>query len=350
MNEMKILRKQNGDGIAVIVYGVTLMLVFTFLAINIVNGKIIENGYNSLRDSIQSASTGSVIHLLTSTDTSSMTETQSQVIQNNGQDKNNKDDSIPPYDIYLQLALGYIINRAPVNNPPVVDPKEDNVVVQTGNVNNFIKLDHKRVVNSTLALLEDSVIRGRDAAGLLDIHNTDYFKILMIFIEPHYNNTTYEKYFNIIVYGNKYGTAQGKTYFAGASDGDMKKVYQNLNEQINIIINANDPTTENLNSTDYALKESDGSLSKMKINVNLADGNVTGEELMRKMETKPYYMIVVKDFALPTLFRQQYTHKEEDENIFKQLFKDISGDGHLKTPIIALNSAKVERKLEGSKK
>lgn len=338
---MNILRKNKGDGIAVIVYGVTLMLVFVFLAINIVNGKIIENGYNSLRDSIQSASVGSVIHLLASS--TGVTDEQDKVINNNGLIE--RDSSIPAYDIYLQLALGYIINRAPKT-------ETSSETVETGSVNNFIKLDHKRVVNSTLALLEDSVIRGVDSQGKsINIHNTDYFKILMIFIEPHYNNTTYEKYYNVIVYGNKEGTEQGKTYLVGTSKGDLNAAYKALNNTINTIVNSNDPTVEGNSSMAYALLDSSGKSRGIAINVNLADGNGDkGETLMRKMETKPYYMIVVKDFALPTLFRQHYTHSEESENIFKQLFKEISGDGHLQTPIIALNSAKIERKLDGSKK
>ena len=343
------LNKQKGDGIAVVVYGVTLMIVFVFLAINLLNGKIIENGYNSLRDSIQSAATGSVIHLLTTTDSDNMTQEQSSLVNKTGQ---NSDNVHAPYDIYLQLALGYIINRA--QDPGVIsDPDEDNVVVQTGNVNNFIKLDHKKVVSSTLALLEDSVIRGKSVIGArsetLPIYNTNYFKILMIFIEPLYNND-YEKYFNIIVYGNgdvskdSDGSLilQGKTYLAGSSEGDMTALYNNINAEIKNIVNAPNPTGTGV---DYGINSS--------ISIHLTDGNSTsGEELMRKMETKPYYLIVVKDFALPTLFQNVYTDTDvsanEKTNIFRGAFEAISGNGRLKTPIVALNSAKIERKVEGS--
>jgi len=68
----------------------------------------------------------------------------------------------------------------------------------------------------------------------------------------------------------------------------------------------------------------------------------------RKMETKPYYMVVVKDFALPTLFQDTYTNVQKNKNIFRSAFEAISGDGRLKTPIVALNAANVERKLGGS--
>jgi len=351
--KLRQMNKQNGDGIAVLVYGVTLMLVFTFLAINVVNGQIIENGYNSLRDAVQSASTGSVIHLLTSTDT--VTEEQGNVIDKNG--LQNKDNNLPPYDIYLQLALGYIINRAPNGSGINATTQDDSNKVQTGNVNNFIKLDHKKVISSTLALLEDSVIRGKKTQeGVhtpLDITDTEYFKILMIFIEPHYNNNNYEKYFNIIVYGNgdvsKSGgsvTYAGKTYFAGSSSGDPKYVYDNVQDTLTSIVNSDDPIGNGIN---YRLEDADG--RQMHLKVSLTDGNHEEEkDLMRKMETKPYYMIVVKDFALPTLFRNTYTDVKKGSNIFRDVFNSLSGDGRLKTPIVALNSAKVERKLEGSKK
>ena len=343
------LNNEKGDGIAIVVYGVTLMLVFVFLAINLLNGKIIENGYNSLRDSIQSAATGSVIHLLTTTNADNMTQEQSTQI-NKTQD--NSGNVVAPYDLYLQLALGYIINRT--QDPNVVsNPKEDNVVVQTGNVNNFIKLDHKKVVSSTLALLEDSVIRGKKVVGgsstTLPIYNTDYFKVLMMFIEPLYNNE-YEKYFNIIVYGNGDVSRaadgslilQGKTYPAGASTGNMTDVYNNINTVIKGIVNRADPTGT---TVDYGIDST--------ISIHLTDGNSTsGEELMRKMETKPYYLIVVKDFALPTLFQNVYTDTDvagnRNTNIFRGAFEAISGNGRLKTPIVALNSAKIERKLGGS--
>ena len=349
--KLRQLTKQNGDGIAVLVYGVTLMLVFTFLAINVVNGQIIESGYNSLRDAVQSASTGSVIHLLMNTD--STTEEQGNVIDKNGMIE--KDDNIPPYDLYLQLALGYIINRAPNGRGIDATTQADSNKVQTGNVNNFIKLDHKKVIGSTLALLEDSVIRGKETEeGVhtpLDITNTKHFKILMIFIEPHYNNNDYEKYFNIIVYGNgdverngKNLTYSGKTYFAGARSGDPKDVYDNVQNILSEIVNHDDPIG---NGKNYRLEDTSG--RRIHLKVSLTDGNHEDEkELMRKMETKPYYLIVVKDFALPTLFRNTYTNLEEESNIFKDVFNSLSGDGHLKTPIVALNSAKIERKVEGS--
>lgn len=337
---LRMLSKQNGDGIAVLVYGITLMLVFTFLAINIANGKVIENSYNALRDSVQAASTGSVIHLLTSVD--SYKEQESE--KTNTTSGATKSEQRLNYDIYLQLALGYIINRQPASEP-VTDAAKDNVVVQTGNINNFIKLDHKRVVNSTLALLEDSTLRGKNGGQSLKLTGEralNYFKVLMIFIEPHYDNTSYKKGFDIIVYGNELGAELGTVYPMETeiqSLSDMKTVYRRINDKIDNIVNSSTPIYGG--SSNYGIDYT--------FHVNLNEGDISEEELIRRMETKPYYMVVVKDFALPTLFQQTYTHaegqKEENGSIFKNAFESLSGDGRLRTPIVALNSAKLERKL-----
>lgn len=335
------VNRQNGDGIAVIVYGVTLMIVFTFLAINILNGKIIENGYNSLRDSIMSATTGSVIHLMTSVDSYKEQEQDTKK-------QNTSEESTPTrlnYDLYLQLALGYIINRNP-DPGNIANPQEDNKVVQSGNINNFLKLDHKKVVESTLALLEDSVIRGKGNANTpLNIRGeaaTKHFKILMIFIEPHYDNSTYQKGFDIIVYGNEKGSEVGTIYpiTVTVDDAtDMGDVYEAIELQINNIVNSGTPV---YGGTTDAYK------IPYHISVKLLEGHSTRDEMVRNMETKPYYVVVVKDFALPTLFRNTYTDVNAKSNIFRSAFESLSGDGHLKTPIVALNSAKIERKLGGS--
>jgi len=338
--KLRKMNKQNGDGIAVVVYGITLMLVFTFLAINIANGKIIENGYNALRDSVFAASSGSVIHLMTSVDSYNEQEKD----QTNVRGGESKSESRLNYDLYLQLALGYIINRTPVE--PSASSSEDDVVVQSGNVNNFIKLDHTRVVNSTLALLEDSSMRGKKNGTILPLTGEqalEHFKVLMIFIEPHYDNSSYKKGFDIIVYGNELGAEQGTVYPLQArieGSTDMAAVYRIINDQIDDIVNSSTPVYGG--SSNYGIDYS--------FHVNLNDGSSSKEEMIRKMETKPYYMVVVKDFALPTLFQQTYTHAaghdDESGNIFKDAFGALSGDGRLKTPIIALNSGKVERKLK----
>ena len=75
----------------------------------------------------------------------------------------------------------------------LTEVKQTGNVVESGTVNNFIKLDHKKVVNSTLALLDDSVVK---RAGR-SIHDTSRYKILMFFIEPNYD-TNYKKSFNML--------------------------------------------------------------------------------------------------------------------------------------------------------
>ena len=148
MNTRDIIKDNKGSGLGVILYGVTLLLILVFIAVNIVNAKVIENGCNSLRDAVQSASAGSVIHLLTKENQTTNTQAQKNIITGDS------------YDIYLQLALGYIINR----NTNAIN----NTYAQSGELNNFIKLDHQKVVNETMALLEAAVIRRRGAGSIND--------------------------------------------------------------------------------------------------------------------------------------------------------------------------------------
>lgn len=313
-----ILQNNKGSGIAVVIYGVVLMLLLIFTAINTLNAKIIENAYNSLRDSVLAASSGSVIHLLT--DSSGSTQAQNTVIT----DKS--------YDVYLQLALGYIINRTDNNS---------STSVQGAEINNFIKLDHKKVVNSTMALLDDAVVRNKknSSGDKIGINNTEKFKILMFFIEPMYSESDYEKYFNIIMYTNgdcdEDGnlTGNGRVDLAGAdiSGSSMKDVYNNIQSRINGLVN--DHTIFN---------EDENTFTTFSINLNPSGGSL--DNLVRRMETVPYYLIVVKDFALPTLFNGVETNS--NESIFKSAFTSLSGDGKLKTPMCALNSGKTERKLK----
>lgn len=310
---MKLLKNNKGSGIAVIIYGVVLMLALVFTAINILNAKVIENGYNSLRDAVFSASSGSVIHLLTSQQGG--TASQNEVITKKA------------YDVYLQLALGYIINRTSTTSSTAVNGAE---------INNFIKLDHKKVVNSTMALLDDAVMRNKKSgAGKVSINETDKFKILMFFIEPRYSETDYEKYFDIIMYTNKDCDDDGNLIGDGVVDfaggevrGSMEQVYSNIQSRINGMVNETFPIN--------------GTRDSFSINLNATGG--TYDELIRKMETMPYYIIVVKDFALPTVFDGVETNS--DESIFKSAFTSLSGDGKLKTPMCALNSGKTERKLQ----
>jgi len=304
-----------GSGLAVVLYGVTLLLVLIFTAINFVNSKVIEDGYNSLRDAVQAASSGSVIHLIESQERAD--EQQKNVNEQEGSIENSY------YDVYLQLALGYFINR-----DSGVD-KDDDKIVQTGDINNFIKLDHQKVVNSTMSLLKDAVYRDKTR----DIKYTGDYKILMFFIEPNYTEGN-KKYFNIIAYGNcadSYTGSDNKILeFAQVDTSkciDMKDAYQKIEDAINGIVNNNK----------YYKTDND-----FDINLN-AKGTSDYEGLIRAMETYPHYLIVVKDFALPTIFDN--TDTTDDGDGIRRLF-DLSGGNTLKTPMCALNTGKVQRQYE----
>ena len=314
-NLNKYIFNNKGSGIGVILYGMTLLLILIFTAVNIVNSKVIENGYNSLRDAVYSASTGSVIHLLTTN--RETTKAQNDLI---------KDAS---YDVYLQLALGYLINRNPVSS--------SDRYVQNGELNNFIKLDHQKVVNSTMALFSDAVFRNKGVKSERDkeISNTDKYKILMFFIEP-YADTSNQKYFDIICYSNDGWNGDIKekgAYARGAvklESGNMKSVYQGVQGQINNIVNG------------FC---DDG--RKYNININANGGDLAGK--VREMETYPHYIIVIKDFALPTIFDGVDTNDKERAGIrslFKSAATSLSGDGKLHTPMCALNTGKVQRQTE----
>lgn len=354
MKDLNKLLNNKGSGLGVIFYGITLLLVLIFTAINILNSKVIEDGYNSLREAVQAASSGSVIHLLTEqvTDSSTgKTEAQKQTasIEHAG------------YDLYLQLALGYFINWEEDTDTG------DDTKVQTGDINNFIKLDHQKVVNSTLALFEEAVYRF-DNAG--EISDTSKYKIMMFFIEPFQNGGT--KFFDIIAYGNgdytnvinaKWKNESGvviksencKTIASELARGQvkvrpgesMKEVYGRIEATIEDIVNCKnnsdkwDGSMETSKLVFYKIKSSGDNYS-----INLSVPGSGYEEKIRKMETHPYYMIVVKDFALPTIFDDKETN-EEGVGIWSAFnSKDKNTKTTLKTPMCALNSGKVERQEE----
>ena len=333
-NLNKHISNNKGSGIGVILYGMTLLLILIFTAVNIVNSKTIENGYNSLRDAVYSASTGSVIHLLTSN--RSTTTAQNSII------------SSANYDVYLQLALGYLINRNPVSS--------SDRYVQNGELNNFIKLDHQKVVNSTMALFADAVFRNKGAKTERDaeISNIDKYKILMFFIEP-YADASNQKYFDIICYSNDGWNGNISREYARSmvklDTGNMKNVYKNVEDEINIIVNGDysSRTTykETKNTKKFLKLGYDGGSKKYRINLN-----ATGSDLaqkVREMETYPHYLIVVKDFALPTIFDGVDTNNKEEVGIkhaFKSIATSLSGDGTLHTPMCALNTGKVQRQTE----
>lgn len=314
--------KNDGSGLGVVFYGVTVLLILLFTAINIVNSKVIENGYNSLRDAVQTASSGSVIHLLTSQ--RNTTSAQSQIISgNNG--------SQASYDIYLQLALGYLVNR---NYDTATS---SGTVVSTGEINNFIKLDHQKVVNTTMSLLEDAVVRNKAKS----INDTDDYKVMMFFIEP-YQTEAGKKFFNIIAYGNgDYigGNIQNELAIGivGLDRDNMKSVYKAVEDSISSIVNCAYGGMSEANKQKYSNGRS------FDINLN-SQGSRDYDQLIREMETYPHYVIVVKDFALPTIFDGKDTN--DSGAGIKSVFTSLSGDGSLSVPMCALNSGKVQRQVE----
>ena len=307
-NLNKYILNNKGSGLGVILYGMTLLLILIFTAVNIMNSKVIESGYNSLRDAVQSASTGAVIHLLTSN--RSTTTAQNNNIAAAG------------YDVYLQLALGYLINR---NENAITSDR----YVQNGEINNFIKLDHQKVVNSTMALFADAVFRNRGTNHYQTISNTDKYKILMFFIEP-YADAGNQKYFDIICYSNSGWNGNVTAEYARSAvkldAGNMKSVYNGVQGQINSIVNG------------FC---DDGKSYNININANGSDLAYK----VREMQTYPHYLIVVKDFALPTIFTGVDTNDREKAGV-RTLFTSLSGDGKLHTPMCALNTGKVQRQTE----
>jgi hypothetical protein len=304
----KHISNNSGSGIGVILYGMTLLLILIFTAVNIVNSKTIESGYNSLRDAVYSASTGSVIHLLTSN--RSTTSAQNSIISNAN------------YDVYLQLALGYLINRNPTSS-------SSDRYVQNGELNNFIKLDHQKVVNSTMALFADAVFRNRGGNHYETISDTNKYKILMFFIEP-YADAGNQKYFDIICYSNNGWNGNVTAEYARSAvkldAGNMRSVYNGVQGQINSIVNGFCDDGRSYN-----------------ININANGSDLAGK--VREMETYPHYLIVVKDFALPTIFDGVDTNDRERAGI-RSIFTSLSGDGKLHTPMCALNTGKVQRQTE----
>jgi len=335
------VKNNKGSGLGVILYGVTLLLILVFTAVNIVNSKVIENGYNSLRDAVQTASSGAVIHLLTS-ERENATSAQKDIIRE------------AEYDIYLQLALGYLINRNQTSS--------NDTFVQTGEINNFIKLDHQKVVNTTMALLEDAVIRNKvDAENKkILISDTDRYKIMMFFIEPYRDDESGAKYFDIIAYGNgDYKDSDGDGVYniegqlaktiVKSSGTSMKDVYRNVERAISDIVNCKASTNNSylieygsFDSNSYnvlSFDRDDNQNAKTEFNIKLNSTN-DYDRLIREMETYPHYVIVVKDFALPTIF------DSTDTNALKGVATSLSGDGKLRTPMCALNSGKTERQVE----
>ncbi|MBQ7667703.1 MAG: InlB B-repeat-containing protein [Clostridia bacterium] len=299
------LKLKRGSGIAVIVFGVFLLLAFIFTSTNLLNAKFVEYGYNNLRDAVMSASSGSVTHLLLSS---------SQNTTTIGETRQATDIT---YDPYLQLALGYIINYENSSSPS----NSSTIGVER---NNFLKFDHQKVITSTLRLIDDTVLGG----DRLLYGDVNQYQVIMFFIEPVYDKN-YVKSFNLIYYTNKNDPYiepyKGHFIRVGEGANSMQAIYNSLNSTINRVVN------------DYVVTEL-GFPSTKRYNIRLNSGDLSEEELVRSMQTRPYYLIVVKDFALPTIFN---TTTQSDGTI-----KSAFGvDNKLSSPMCALNAGKVERKI-----
>ena len=77
-------------------------------------------------------------------------------------------------------------------------------------------------------------------------------------------------------------------------------------------------------------KEAYNISTKFDINLN-ATGSYDYNKLIREMETYPHYLIVVKDFALPTIFDGVETNSGNPG--IKSVFTSLSGDGSLSSPM-----------------
>lgn len=298
----KFVKSEKGDGISIVIYGTIVMMVFIFTAVNFLNGKIIEEKFNTLKDAVESAAAGSVVHLLTGENAGSIT-----------QNKQNTDIS---YDVYLQLALGYLINYEGQGN------------VAVGATNNFIRIDHAKAVESTLELISKSVL-GQNKDYL--IKNPDKYSILMFFIEPSSNyDKDYRKTYDLIVYRtDQNGMYNETTGYKGTVFATNLTTYTAIEEAINNQVNS-----QYVNGT---LSSTKGVSGYTQYNISLgANSKEDQDSLLRSMGDYPYYLIVVKDFKLPSLLSSDTS---KGSNIL------VMNDGKLKKPIATLQAGKVERKV-----
>lgn len=290
-----IVKKETGSGIGVVIYGIVIMLVLSLVSINILNAKIIQDGYDRLRDSVEAAAAGSVLHIAMenqSSTVSSSTRSEYQV----------------EYDPWLQLALGFLMTSDATTS------SFGNNAISSGNTvtNDFIKFDREKVVTHTMRLLQDGIL---SKSGEI-VTNTSKYKIKMVFLEPSYNSSL-NKNIDIVVYENN------PTMFDAhlVPNGNFKGV---------AYLASGNTDTELMNSVENAIN-------------SVVDGfsiSLAGRAgLIEDLQTRPYYFIIIEDFALPTLFG------DTRDNVFVSLTQGLTGDGHV-GPMFALQGANTNRRVD----
>ena len=298
-----ILKNESGSGMGVVIYGIVIMLVLSLVSINILNAKIIQDGYDRLRDSVEAAAAGSVLHIALGNqedfaDTNSLTS---------------KSDYQVAYDPWLQLALGFLMTSdatgGSVGN--AIDTSGGNQTV----ANDFIKFDRERVVTHTMKVLQDGVLKSTG-----NITDSKY-KIKMVFLEPAYTSSL-DKNIDIIVYDN--------TMFELKSDGNIKT---NSSFKGKAWV-ATGSTDEDLMYDEYTGVQgviNNNVVSGVKINL---EGN---NDLLEGLKTRPYYFIIIEDFPLPTLFGG-----DTRNNIFATMGSMV--EEHV--TMFALQGANTNRKID----
>ena len=299
-----MLKKESGSGIGIVIYGIVVLLVLSLVSINILNAKIIQDGYDRLRDSLDAAVSGSVLHIALDNqqkdDISGSVGTDTYQYQ---------------YDPWLQLALGFLMTSDSISGGGTALEGENTVT------NDFIKFDRKKVVTHTMRVLQDGVLSNADSI-LATQGGTHKYQVIMVFLEPAYDDEL-DKSIDIIAYDTSMFIETGGNIKPNdGPGGNFKGVYYNVGANIGEI---NTAITNIVNSRFPSGKTYDISL------------NGGDDDLVEQLKTRPYYFVIVKDFALPTLFGDT-----KNDNVFVDL--TVSGDGHV-GPMFALQGANTKRKI-----
>lgn len=294
-----MLKKETGSGIGVVIYGIVIILVLTLVGINILNAKIIQDGYDRLRDSLDAAAAGSVLHIAWNND-------QKDEVKNISSGNYTYD-----YDPWLQLALGFLM-KSDATDTVVGDSAIDEGETVT---NDYIKFDRKRVVTHTMRVLQDGVLGTTES-----ILNNNKYQIIMVFLEPVYNDAL-NRTIDIITYDSSmFINSGGNIVPNDGAGGNFVGNYVNVAFEEGAISSA----ITNIVNSRFA--------SDKNYDINLGGDN---SNLIEQLKTRPYYFVIIKDFALPTLFG------DTQNNVFVDL--TISGDGHV-GPMFALQGANTKRR------
>jgi len=201
-----LLKKESGSGIGIVIYGIVVLLVLSLVSINILNAKIIQDGYDRLRDSLDAAVAGSVLHI-------ALDNEQKDEIKSTGTYTYDTSDTgyTYQYDPWLQLALGFLMQSDKTDESASGTALEGEETI----TNDFIKFDRKRVVTHTMRVLQDGVLANIGEPN--EILNTDKYQILMIFMEPAYDNDL-DKSIDIIAYDSSMFILDGDNILP--SDGE----------------------------------------------------------------------------------------------------------------------------------